>query len=70
MTDTGSLLSGTEGELRRSFICSVIDKIWVYEGKRVEFSFLYQDRMAEVCSLCGMFKETLQEQTLCEKGVV
>ncbi len=70
MTDTGSLLSGTEGELRRSFICSVIDKIWVYEGKRVEFSFLYQDRMAEVCSLCGMFKETLQEQTLCEKGAV
>ena len=68
--DTGSLFPGTEGEIRRSLICSLFEKIWVYEGKRVEFSFLYQDRMAEIYSLCGMFKETLQEQPLCEKGAV
>ncbi len=70
LKDTGSLLAGTEGEIRRSLIFSLFDRIWVYEGKRVEFSFLYQDRMAEVYSLCGMFKETLQEQPLCEKGAV
>lgn len=68
--DTGSLLSGTEREIRRSLICSLFEKIWVYEGKRVEFSFLYQDRMAEVYSLCGMFKETVQDQPLYEKGAV
>ena len=68
--DTGKLLPGTEGEIRRSLICSLFEKIWVYEGKRAEFSFLYQDRMAEVYSLCGMFKEALQEQPLYEKGVV
>ena len=68
--DTGNLLSGTEGEIRRSLICTLFEKIWVYEGNRVEFSFLYQDRIAEVYSLCGMFKDTLQEQPLCEKGAV
>lgn len=66
----GSLLSDTEGEIRRSMICSLIDRIWVYEGKRVEFSFLYQDRMAEVYSLCSMFQESLQEQPLYGKGAV
>lgn len=70
LKDTGSLLAGTVGEIRRSLIFSLFDRIWVYEGKRVEFSFLYQDRMAEVYSLCGMFKETLQKQPLCEKGAV
>lgn len=64
------LFSGTEGEIRRSLVCSLIDKIWVYEGKRVEFSFLYQDRRAEVCSLCSMFQESLQEQPLYGKGAV
>ncbi len=68
--DTGSLLSDTEGEIRRSLICSLFEKIWVYEGKRVEFSFLYQDRMAEIYSLCGMFKEAVQDQPLYEKGAV
>ena len=68
--DIGSLLPDTEGEIRRSLICSLIDKIWVYEGKRVEFSFLYQDRMAEVYSLCGMFQEALQEKPLYGKGAV
>lgn len=68
--DTGSLLYGTEREIQRSLIYSLFDKIWVYEGKRVEFSFLYQDRMAEVYSLCSMLKETLQEKPLCEKGAV
>lgn len=66
----GSLLSDTEGEIRRSMICSLIDRIWVYEGKRVEFSFLYQDRMAEVYSLCSMFQESLQEQPFYGKGAV
>lgn len=68
--DMGSLLSDTEGEIRRSLICSMIDRIWVYEGKRVEISFLYQDRMAEVYSLCSMFQESLQEQPLYGKGAV
>lgn len=68
--DTGSLFSGTEEEIQRSLICSLFDKIWVYEGKRVEFSFLYHDRMTEVYSLCGMFKETLPEHPFCEKGAV
>ena len=70
LKDTGGLLFGIEGEIQRSLICSLFEKIWVYEGKRVEFSFLYQDRMAEVYSLCGMFKENLQGQPLCEKGAV
>ncbi len=70
LKDTGSLISGTKGEIQRSLICSLFEKIWVYEGKRVEFSFLYQDRMTEVYSLCGMLKETLKEQPLCEKGAV
>lgn len=68
LKDTGSLISGTKGEIQRSLICSLFEKIWVYEGKRVEFSFLYQDRMTEVYSLCGMLKETLKEQPLCEKS--
>lgn len=68
--DIGSLLSDTEGEIRRSLLCSLIDRIWVYEGKRVEFSFLYQDRMAEVSSLCGMFRESQQEPPLNGKGAV
>ncbi|MDE6184077.1 MAG: recombinase family protein, partial [Lachnospiraceae bacterium] len=68
--DTGSLLSGTEEEIRRSLICSLFEKIWVYEGKRVEFSFLYQDRMAKVYALCGMSKETRKEQLLYKKGTV
>lgn len=68
--DIGSLLPDTEGEIRRSLVSSVIDRIWVYEGKRVEFSFLYQDRMAEVYSLCGMLQESLQEQPLYGKGAV
>lgn len=33
---------GEEKEVRRSLICFLIDKIWVYEGKRVEVSFLYK----------------------------
>lgn len=66
LNDIGSLISGTKGEIQRSLICSLVEKIWVYEGKRVEFSFLYQDRMTEVYSLCGMLKE----QPLCEKGAV
>lgn len=68
--DIGSLLPDTEGEIRRSLVSSVIDRIWVYEGKRVEFSFFYQDRMAEVYSLCGMLQESLQEQPLYGKGAV
>ncbi|GFI17703.1 hypothetical protein IMSAGC009_02875 [Lachnospiraceae bacterium] len=68
--DTDSLVSGTEGEIRRSLICSLFEKIWVYEGKRVELSFLYQDRMAEIYSLCGMFKEAVQDQPHYEKGAV
>lgn len=70
LKDTGSLIFGTKGEIQRSLICSLFEKIWVYEGKRVEFSFLYQDRMTEVYSLCGLLKETLHEQPLYEKGVV
>lgn len=70
LKDISCLLSGTEGEIRRSLVCFLFDKIWVYEGKRVEVSFLYQDRMAEVYSLCGMFKETAQEQSLYKKGAV
>lgn len=70
LKDTESLIYGTKGEIQRSLICSLFEKIWVYEGKRVEFSFLYQDRMTEVYSLCGMLKETLKEQPLCEKGAV
>lgn len=70
LKDINCLLSGTEGEIRRSLVCFLFDKIWVYEGKRVEVSFLYQDRMAEVYSLCGMFKETAQEQSLYKKGAV
>ncbi len=68
--EMGDLLSCTEGEIRRSMICSLIDKIWIYEGKRVEFSFIYQDRMAEVYSLCSMFQESLQKQPLYGKGAV
>lgn len=45
------------GKIRRGLVCSLFEKIWVYEGKRVEFSFLYQDRLAEVYALCGMLKE-------------
>lgn len=70
LKDTGNLVSGTKGEIQRSLICSLFEKIWVYEGRRVELSFLYQDRMTEVYSLCGMFKETIKEQPLCEKGAV
>ena len=70
LNDIGSLISGTKGEIQRSLICSLFEKIWVYERKRVEFSFLCQDRMTEVYSLCGMLKETLKEQPLCEKGAV
>lgn len=69
LNDIGSLISGTKGEIQRSLICSLFEKIWVYEGKRVEFSFLYQDRMAEVYSQCGLFRETSQE-LFCEKGAV
>ncbi len=68
--DMGSWLFDTEGMLRRSLVCSLFEKIWVYEGKRVEFSFLYQDQMAEVYSLCGMLREAAQEQPLYEKGAV
>lgn len=68
--DTGSLFSGLEGEIQRSLICSLFDRIWVYEGKRVEFSFLYQDKMAEIYALCGMLKEALPEHPLYEKGAV
>ena len=67
---TGSLFSGTEGEIRRSLICSLLDKIWVYEGKRVELSFLYQDGMAEIYALCGMLQKTLQGQERHGKGIV
>ncbi|MDE6974695.1 MAG: recombinase family protein [Lachnospiraceae bacterium] len=69
LNDIGSLISGTKGEIQRSLICSLFEKIWVYEGKRVEFSFLYQDRMAEVYSQCGLFRETSQE-LFYEKGAV
>ncbi len=69
LKDAGGLFFGTEGKIQRSLICSLFEKIWVYEGKRVEFSFLYQDRMAEVYSQCGMFKETLREP-FCKKGAV
>lgn len=68
--DRGSLFSDIKEEIRRSLICSIIDKIWVYEGKRVEFSFLFQDRMTEDYCQCGMFKEIMQEQPLYEKGAV
>lgn len=51
---------GTGGDIRRSLLTLLFDKIWVYEEKRVEFSFLYQDRMAEVYFLCGMLRETVQ----------
>ncbi len=39
-----------EKDIQRSLICFLIDKIWVYEGKRVEVSFLYKDRMDVVYS--------------------
>lgn len=68
--DMGSWLFDTEGMLWRSLVCSLFEKIWVYEGKRVEFSFLYQDQMAEVYFLCGMLREAVQEQPLYEKGAV
>lgn len=59
-----------EGCIRRSFLHSLIEKIWVYEGKRVEFSFRYRDRMAEIYGLCGMLREEVQGQPLYEKGAV
>ncbi len=68
--DIGNMFSRTGGELRRSLICFLFDKIWVYEGKRVEFSFLYQDKMAEICALCGSFQESEEQQPLYEKGAV
>ena len=68
--DMESWLSVTEGMLRRSFLCILFEKIWVYEGKRVEFSFFYQDRMAEIYALCGMLKETTKLQPFYEKGAV
>ncbi len=54
------------GKIRRGLVCSLFEKIWVYEGKRVEFSFLYQDRLVEVYALCGMLKE----EPLGERGAV
>ncbi len=70
LKDTGNWFSGSGGDIRRSLISSLFDKIWVYEGKRVEFSFLYQDKMAEVYALCDMLRETGREQPLYEKGAV
>lgn len=70
LKDTESLLYGTEGEIRRSLIFSLFDRIWVYEGKRVELSFLCQDRMAEIYTLCSMFQETLPEQSPYGRGTV
>lgn len=70
LKDTGNWFSGSDGDIRRSLISSLFDKIWVYEGKRVEFSFLYQDKMAEVYALCDMLRETGREQPLYEKGAV
>ncbi len=45
--DAGSWFPDAGDGVWRSFICSLIDKIWVYEGKRVELSFLCRDWMAE-----------------------
>lgn len=70
LKDTGSWLSGAEGMVRRGLICSLFEKIWVYEGKRVEFSFLCHDTMAEIYSMCGMFREAAQEPPLYGKGAV
>lgn len=58
------------GCIRRSFLHALFEKIWVYEGKRVEFSFRYRDRMAEIYGLCGMLREEVQRQPLYEKGAV
>lgn len=55
-------------EIRRSLLWSLVDRIWVYEGKRVEISFLCQDRMVEAYALCGMFQETRQETLSRERG--
>ncbi len=59
--DTGSWLADPGADIRRSFICSLIDRIWIYEGKRVEFSFLYKDRTAEAYALCGMLGKMQKE---------
>ena len=57
-----------DGDIRRDFLCFLFDKIWVYEGKRVEFSLLYKDKMEEVCNLCGILKEPVKLQSLCKKS--
>lgn len=69
LKDTSSLFTGTEQGLPRSLICFLIDKIWVYEGKRVELMLLCQDKMTEVYALCGMLKETMRQSPF-EKGAV
>lgn len=60
------------GEIPRSLVCSLFERIWVYEGKRIELSFLYQDRLARVYALCGMWKEgaAVPKEPLREKGAV
>ena len=62
--------SDTGEGIRRSLLNLLFGKIWIYEGKRVEFSFHYQDRMAEIYGLCGMLKEAANRQPLYEKGAV
>ncbi len=60
------------GEIPRSLVCSLFERIWVYEGKRIELSFLYQDRLARVYALCDMWKEgaAVPKEPLREKGAV
>lgn len=68
--EIGNMFSCIGGDIRRSLICFLFDKIWVYEEKRVEFSFLYQDKLAEVYALCNGLKESVPEQPFYEKGAV
>lgn len=70
LKDMESRPLGGEGCIRRSLLNTLLEKIWVYEGKRVEFSFRYRDRMAEIYGLWGMLREEAQGQLLYEKGAV
>lgn len=70
LKDIGNFFPGQGEGIRRSLVCSLVDKIWVYEGKRVEFSFLYQDGMAEIYAPCGRYAKSAGEQLFYKKGAV
>lgn len=56
--------------IRRSLICLLIERIWVYEGKHVEISFLYEDGTAGRQALLSAIKEAAPEQTFFQKGAL